>query len=306
MRGGHRPRRSVTLLQVGADWLDSDHALSLAPNTRRTYTGVIELHIMKWIGSAKVEYIDAPFVKGWQRDLASAGVPPDARARALKYLKMLLNFAVEEGHLQGNPAMVVRPPKIPASEPVKVLSPRQIESVIAKMDREQDRIYIALMAYAGLRPGEVHRLTWDRIQERSIIVRAEKSNRVDTVRVWDFLIEDLERWRQAGSQTVIPNGPWGKTRYDNWRTRVFNPAVKAAGFPLITPMTFRHSYASMLLRAGWQPINVAAAMRHGLDMTQTVYGHVIADIDPLDPLILPDAILDARAKLTTNGHAALV
>jgi integrase len=316
----------MTLVELGQEWLLSDHAHSLSPETLKNMTGTIEKHIMRWIGTARIEFIDAPYVKEWQRDLRKAGVTPDPMARALKYLKMLLNYAVEEGYLQGNPAQVVKPPKKPPKEPRTVLSPRQVEAVIEQMEREQDRLYARLMAYAGLRPQEAHSLTWDRVQERSLIIRAPKTNRIDTVKVYPFLIEDLEAWRAASRpakrNSAVFGGPWSKTRYDNWRTRVFDPAAVAAGWgtsetrriprrtitdykATITPYTFRHSFASMLLRSGIQPVDVAARMRHNVETTLADYAHVIADVDPEDTLTLPDAILESR-KLTIYGHGVAV
>lgn len=315
----------MTLVELGQEWLQSDHAQSLTPDSRANYTRTIEKHIMRWIGTARVEYIDAPYVKEWQRDLRTTGVTPDPMARALKYLKMLLNYAVEEGWLHGNPAQVVKPPKMPASDPVTVLSPRQIEEVIECLERPQDRLYVSMMAYAGLRPIEARLMPRKHVQERSLIVRATKTNRVDTIRTWDFLMEQIRAWIDATpggpSDPVLP-ALASKTAYDNWRNRIFNKAAVEAGWgeavtrttprrvitdykATITPYTMRHSYASMLLRAGWPDVNVAAAMRHSLEMTRDEYSHVIQDMDPTELLILPDAILEAR-KLTTNGHALLV
>ncbi|MGB1582908.1 MAG: tyrosine-type recombinase/integrase [Solirubrobacterales bacterium] len=320
----------MTLIDLGAEWLDSEHAQSISSSSLQIYSGVIEKHVMRWIGNARIEYVDAAFVKEWQRDLARAGVTPDPRSRALKYLKMLLNFAVEQGYLQGNPASVVKPPKIPASDPKKVLSPRQIESLIAELEIPRDRLLCRLMAYAGLRPIEARSLPWRSVQQRSLIVRSTKTNRVDTVRVWDFLIEDLEAWRaesrpskRDGPVFPSPSGGIGtRTDYNNWTRRVFSAAAVRAGhgetthrktprrtIPVhratITPYTLRHSFASMLLRSGMQPVDVAARMRHNVETTLKDYAHVINDLDPMEPLTLPDAILQER-ELVINGHVATV
>lgn len=319
-RGGPRPARSITLIELGEEWLDSQHATSLQPDSLAGYAQVIERYIMRPIGMARIEYIDASFVKRWQRDLTKDGASADRRARALKYLKMLLNFAVEEGYAQGNPALVVRAPKKPEKQPVTVLSPRQIELIISHMERDKDKLRSRLMAYAGLGPKETD-LPKAHVQQRSIIVRRTKTNRVDTVRVWGFLIEDIERDADPGPRVFAGN--WTKTDRDNWRNRIFNPAAVEAGFghktyrktkrrkipvyhTTITPYTFRHSFASMLLRSGKTTVEVAALMRHSLEMTERVYAHVIQDLHPDEPLILPDAILEARSAVTKIAHGSAV
>lgn len=292
------------------EWLHED-TTDLAESTIKTYVGVIELHILKRIGETPIAAIDGPFVKRWQKSLADDGVTPDPRARALKYLRMLLNYAVSEGYLQGNPALAIKPPKIPAKMPIDPLSPRQVEAICNELDRAQDVIHVRLMAYAGLRPGEAVILQWGWVRERSLIVRADKTNRVDSVPLLEPLIEDLEAWRGLSPNThktdlVLPrrNGArWSKTAMDNWRDRTFFPACARAGVTA-NPKLLRHSFASLLIHAGYAPTDVAARMRHGLDMTLTNYSHVINDLDPLDRRSPEDAIRDAQ--LTTNGHALLV
>lgn len=297
----------MTLLHVGEDWIYGP-ATELEESTRRNMSGLIELHIMRWIGTAQVQHIDAAFVKDWQRSLARDGVSPGQRARSLKCLKMLLNLAVENGYLQGNPAMVVKPPKQPAKDLVEPLSPRQVELICEQMQRPMDVIYTRMMAYAGLRPGEAVALPWRAVGKRTLVIRSTKTNRVDSVQILEPLMQDLTAWRSAAPDTSLilerPNRePWSKTALDNWRNRIFIPAAAAAGIRA-TPYTLRHSFASLLIHAGWSPAAVAQAMRHSVEMTLRTYSHVIQDFAPDEQIDPAQAIMQAR-EVTTNGHVLI-
>ena len=72
------------------------------------------------------------------------------------------------------------------------------------------------------------------------------------------LREDLLAWRMRAGRPrdralVFPGpegGLWTKTTNDNWRTRAFDRAIKAAGVERATPYALRHSFASLLLHEG--------------------------------------------------------
>ena len=124
---------------------------------------------------------------------------------------------------------------------------------------------LSLLAYAGLRPGEALTLSWDAIGERTVLVehgrddggvKATKTNRIRTVGLLAPVAEDIATWRRVtpatGPHDLLFPRPDGDvfrdTDYRNWRTRRFDPTATAAG---ATPATLRHSFASLLVQAGW-------------------------------------------------------
>lgn len=300
----------VTLEQLGIEWLHGP-ATELAPSTRRTISGVIERHIMRWIGQAQVSHIDAPFVQSWQASLIAAGVSPDPRSRALKYLRMLLNFGMELGYCQSNPAQAVRMPKLPPSDPVRPLSPTQIESLRRSMGFPRDKLNVSLMAYAGLRPQESVALKWADIGRNSISVLAPKTNRRDSVKLLAPLRAELLAWRAASGSPpadalVLPlpkAAEWSRSSLNNWRRRIFDPACERAGIDA-TPYTLRHSFASLLVHGGYPLTYVARQMRHSLDMTTRRYANVIEDFDPSERIDVEQEIW--RSQGAQNGHRSIV
>lgn len=291
------------------EWLRGP-ATELSPSTRKTYAQVIDKHILTWLGDLPVATLTAADVSRWQAHLVAEGVTPDPRARALKYLRMLLNWSVLIGYSNTNVAARVKMPKVPAPEPPRPLSPTSVERLRNSGETLEFSSAVSLMAYAGLRPQEAFSLTWRAVGDRSISIRSTKTNRVDSVAMLQPLAADLREWKlQSGmppdNALVIPRArgsEWTRTAMDNWRKRVFDPACKKAGIEA-TPYTLRHSFASLLIHAHYPITYVAAAMRHSPAMTLKHYAHVIADLDPAVRIDPEQAILEARGELQGDRHA---
>lgn len=77
---------------------------------------------------------------------------------------------------------------------------------------------------------------------------------------------------------AAPEG--GPLRYNNFRSRVFDPAVKEAGLGGlgITPHKLRHTAASLAIAAGADVLVVKTMLGHkDAAMTLNVYGHLFSD-----------------------------
>lgn len=296
----------ITLEQLAQQWLQGP-ATELMPSTLKTYVNVIDLHVISWLGNMPVSLISLGVVQDWQASLARSGVTPDPRRRALKYLRMLLNYGVGRGYLTMNTASFAKLPKVPTSNPPSPLSPNSIERLRTSGESLDFPYAISLMGYAGLRPQEAFNLTWGDVRERTILIRSTKTNRVDAVAMLAPLAADLREWKMMSGQPpdaalVIPRaraGKWTRTAMDNWRNRVFDPACAKAGVKA-TPYTLRHSFASLLIHAGYPITYVAQQLRHSPAMTLKHYAHVIADMDPSVQITPEDAILQARGELQGN------
>ncbi|HEY6117303.1 MAG TPA: tyrosine-type recombinase/integrase, partial [Candidatus Dormibacteraeota bacterium] len=90
---------------------------------------------------------------------------------------------------------------------------------------------------------------------------------------------DLARGRRA-DDLLFTASEGGPLRYSNFRSRVFDPAVKAAGLAGmgITPHKLRHTAASLAIAAGADVKVVQLMLGHkDASMTLNVYGHLFPD-----------------------------
>ncbi len=72
-----------------------------------------------------------------------------------------------------------------------------------------------------------------------------------------------------------------------WRTDRWAPACRAIDLePVRRPYDLRHSFASLLLAAGRQPVWVARQLGHSLAVLLSTYAHLIeeyAELERIDP-----------------------
>ena len=249
----------------------------------------------------------------FQGDLIRDGVRPHAIRKAMTLLGGILQRAAESKRIAYNPQRVVRKVRLPRSAEVRPLAPATVEAMRAVLPQRHATV-VSLLAYAGLRPGELRGLRWRHVGERTLLVDAEKTGARRSVRLLTPLRADLEEWRAASAEQgddayiflAADGGPWTANAFEKWRRRVFAPALKEAGIEGARPYDLRHSFASLLLHEGRSVIYVARQLGHGAELTMRVYGHVIEELEDRPQLPAEDAIREARQATTARSRAQAV
>ena len=285
------------------------HAAHLGPRTRQTYASTYDLHISPRLGGLRLREIDAEVIAAFQGDLIRAEVGPHAIRKAMTLLGGILQRAAESKRIDFNPQRVVRKARLPRSPEVRPLPPAQVEELRRGLAL-RDSTIVSVLAYAGLRPGELRALRWRHVGERTLLVDAEKTGTRRSVRLLDPLRADLLEWRNAcgdpiGDVYVIPaadGGRWSANAFEKWRRRVFTPALREGGVKAGRPYDLRHSFASLLLHEGRSVIYVARQLGHGAELTMRTYGHVVEELEDRPQLPAEDAIREARAALEPAEH----
>ncbi len=95
-------------------------------------------------------------------------------------------------------------------------------------------------------------------------------------------------------------GPYGPIDINNFRSREWVPALKAAGIEHRRIYDMRHTYATWSLAAGVSPFTLSRRMGTSLAMIDATYGHLAPDAEEQE-----QALLDAYdAAATPRGDAA--
>lgn len=292
------------------------HAVTLAPKTRIHYASLYDHHIRPHLGSIALREITPELVGRWQADRLADGAGPVAVRHAMDLFGSVLEHAFIAGRIAENPARRVKKARLPRRDEVQALSPATIEAMRSAVG-DRDAALIAVLAYAGLRPGEALGLRWEDIRERTILVQRSislsqeadtKTRQHRTVRLLAPLDADLRSWRiAAGSpndaELVFPgkgDQPWTQAAYQSWRRRAFRRATVAAGLGHARPYDLRHSFASLLLHEGRSVIYVARQLGHDARLTLTRYGHVIDEFEDTPHVDAEAAINQARSTARSD------
>src|SRR4029077_8882957 len=92
--------------------------------------------------------------------------------------------------------------------------------------------------------------------------------------------------------------PWDKTAWDVWRADRWTPACLSAGLTLAPrPYDLRHSFASLLLPEGRQPLYVARQLGHSVAVLLSTYAHLIDEYAEAPNIDVDREIAKARRQV---------
>ena len=178
---------------------------------------------------------------------------------------------------------------------VRPLSPNSVEAIrnfFIERDDHLSATVVAVVAYSGLRPGELRGLTWEHVRESVLRIEQAiaddgvedtKTKNVRTVRLLSPLKSDLLKWQLRTGHRSGPvfrsrsGGHWSDDGWKKWQTKKFKVAAKAIGFEGAVAYDLRHSFASLLIHEGMNVIEVAAQLGHSPAMTLSTYAHLFTE-----------------------------
>ena len=307
----------VTLARFHEDWWDLYAIPNLSPKTLELYRYLWRALLENGLDERPLQAITTLEIERWKLDLIQRGVGPETIRRTLTMLQGMFARAIEWGHLETNPVARVRKPRTARRRLVRPLAPLTVERIRGQLGLgSSDAVLVAVLAYAGLRPGEALGLTWGSVGERLVLVEQAasmgqlgetKTGAVRTVRLLAPLKEDLVQLRTIhgeppARQMVFPGHAgaiWTDDGWRNWRRRVFAPAAARAGAAGARPYDLRHSFVSLLIAEGRNVIDVARQAGHSPTMTLQTYGHVFDEFDGSDRQTAEERIIAARLQATS-------
>jgi len=193
----------------------------------------------------------------------------------------LLSPSPRHQHIAGGVFFAVKlpPARKPKKEAFTELEIRQIEKAAEAGDIWVGTIMILL--YTGMRVGELVTLTPFQVDlDARIITGGIKTDagRDRPMPVHSRILSYVQYWYNTGGPRLIHKD--GKPINVNYyRKYCFYPALERAGVTRhLTPHATRHTFATLLARAGVQPAHIQALMGHSdYAVTANVYTHLAMD-----------------------------
>lgn len=290
---GRRPRRGlVTYRQFVADvYLPSKNVRSATLVTVKDRLSPS----LDFFGDKLLSEIEEQDVSLW---LAALQRSDYVKRKAWEEMRYVLNAALAFGFLHSNPVVKgpgVSLPRPRDPKPQPLHSWAQVEKVgeACQSFYERGKAYVLLGATTGLRPEEqlalreLHvdhergllyvRETFSKGQ-RSTAMKTPRSRRdvILSRRALDAL--DLLPWTGNADALLFSSPQGGHWRLDNFRNRVWYPALAAAGVGKRGPGQLRHTYATILLAEGRVSISdLAHQMGNSVAMIERHYEAWIED-----------------------------
>jgi integrase/recombinase XerC len=211
-------------------------------------------------------------------------------ARKLASLRTFLGFLCNEGHLQHNPALQVRPPKQDKTLPLH-LNLAEARRTMESPDADtligiRDRAILELFYSTGIRLRELAGLTLDALDIDGGLVRVlGKGNKERLVPLGNPARDALRRYL-ARRPELVGEGPAPETARHIFLSRagkMLSPSgvqrrverhIASATGRKLSPHSLRHSFATHMLDAGADLNAVKELLGHASLSTTQIYTHV--------------------------------
>lgn len=278
--GIKQTRANVTIGHL----LDEQFAIykrTLAPSTHTNYRRNCEAHLREKWGKTQLVDLTPAALRAWIAEF-------DVKARTLRQilipLRGALDLAVNDDLIDSNPLDRVKLRKILDRDAYKVefvtdpFSATEIRAILDACTGQERNVWQFAFA-SGMRPSEYIALRWESVDTAKLTIRVERA------RVMSATSDDLKTaaskrtidMRQGAydalmaqrQYSALANGPvflnpttgsaWSGSGslYENW-----SDVIERAGVRVRNPYQTRHTFASMLLSTGHNPMYVAKQMGH--------------------------------------------
>ena len=201
-------------------------------------------------------------------------------------LKQVFGMAVAEGFIVRNPAQLLFTPRECPRARTQIMNIEEVRKLFGVLNvREQ--LIARLAVIAGMRPGEIFALTWQRLESeyadiRQRIYRGDIDSPKSTYSVrWaalsDGLLVAIEEWRSMSidpspTAWVFPSEKLTTAlRKDNCWRRHFGPQLNAVGLGWVNFQVMRRTHSSLLKELDVDPQVRAEQMGHTVDVNENVY-----------------------------------
>ncbi len=290
------------------EWAEHYMAMAEKRLARTSYArdrSYLDNHVLPRWGKVRLGRITRMDVDRWIAELSEDGqsvrtkggsLSPGTVEKIYQVFRKIIVAAFDEGRIARSPCPEHPPIPRKKRKVVRFLDEDQVVDLAGRIAAPYEAmIYVG--AYGGFRIGELCALRVDDINRDRGTIRVDegltdvggvvafedpKTERAfRTVPMADLALEHLHTHLDTRVDTgdvrsllfTAPGG--GILRPTNWRSRFFNPAVKAAKLEPLTPHDLRHTAASLFISAGANPWMLAEVLGHtDTRMIDRVYGHL--------------------------------
>jgi integrase len=255
-------------------------------STAMTNKDRIEHHLVSEFGSCKLGAFTRDLLQDYLDGKAASGLSFSVVDHLRWDLKQVLDMAVHEGFLLRNPAQLLFTPREcprPATKIMTIEEVRKLDGVLGI----RERLIAGLAVRAGMRPGEIFGLTWQRLEAqhadiRQRVYRGDIDSPKSTYSVrWaalsDGLLSAIQEWKKISvdpspTAWVFPSEKLTTpVRKDNCWRRHFAPQLKSVGLEWVNFQVMRRTHSCLLKELDVDPQVRAEQMGHTVDVNENVY-----------------------------------
>lgn len=262
----------------------------LSNNTREAYLHDVE-KLFAYFEDEKIDFlkVELEHFHSFAAALMDVGIGERSIARILSGIRSFYKFLVLDGYLEQDPTELLESPKIGKHLP-EVLSVEEIDAIegiinVSTPEGQRDRAAIEVLYSCGLRVSELcNLLLSDLYLDEGFLRVTGKGNKQRLVPISERAIRELKSWFAFRNSINIKPGEEdyvfisaARKKHLSRITVFHNIKVYAeqAGIQkIISPHTFRHSFATHLLEGGANLRAIQTMLGHESISTTEIYTHI--------------------------------
>lgn len=265
------------LLSVAWNVYESDKRLEgYSPHTLKAYKIQSQL-LIRYLGdneieSVKLEQLKAHLAKDAER------LKPASIGHRIRFLKSLFRWALDEGHIVGNPSAKLREPKQGHRIP-KAMNEEDVELLREACRSPLEHALVEILYTTGCRIGEIAGLNRNAIswEGRSIVVRGkgDKDREVYfTIKCGIWLKQYIKSRKDTDVAMFVTERKPHRMGIPQLRYVVKRIAKRAGITVNVYPHKLRHSYATHLMNNGAPLEAIQTLLGHAKIDTTRIYAHL--------------------------------
>lgn|SRR5574344_233139 len=260
-----------------------------SPNTLDAYIRDLD-KLLHFIDKQKINFLDVKLedLQQFVAVLHDVGIHPRSQCRILSGIRTFYKFLLLDGYLEDDPTELLDSPQIGEHLP-EVLSTEEVDQIEASIDLskpegQRNKAIIEVLFSCGLRVSELTTLKLSNLYLDEQYVRVlGKGSKERLVPISPKAIKELDYWFIDRNLMNIKPGEDDYVflnRRGAHLTRVMilimikRQAEEAGIKKVISPHTFRHSFATALLEGGADLRAIQAMLGHESIGTTEIYTHI--------------------------------
>ena len=278
----------VLIPDYAARWIDERPGLR--PKSVKNYRGLLRCQVAPHLATVTVGELTLARVRRWRKKLLDSGTSPITTAKAYRFLRAVMNTAVDDGLIKRNPCRI-KGAGTEDSPERPVLTATQVYALADAVGLRY-RALVLLAAFTSLRWAELAALRPEDIDLDARTARVTRqlyyhdaghsfgpSKSRAGVRDVDFpelIVPDLREhldWLPSSAALVFASSTGSPLAHSNFRQRIWLPALAAVGLEGVHLHDLRHTGNQLTANAGANPRELMARMGHDSERAALVYLH---------------------------------
>ena len=314
-------RKRLLFRDFAKEWKDK-HLVRVRASTASLYKRLLRYHLLPAFGERSLGALRPLDVQAYiAQQIQSGALAPKTVNNILALLKQMLKSAVDWGYLAAVPLAGVKKLRRPKRD-VPLWTPAEIRKFLLQAPEEWRAVWL-LGTFTGLRPGEIQAMSWEgqnwpdfainkihvtcAYEAESKVLGATKTDR--SVRLIDMVPAVRQALLALPSRTkgrLVFSGTDGGMFSRSNMKHAWHRTIKATSLRRIRPYDLRHTFASLLITAGKNPLYIARQMGHySAGVTLDPYGHLMEalpkrQVEWIDELVFPEG-WEVALKLHLDG-----